>query len=74
MRVQNARKLRDTLFIIGFFIMLGSYIYVPLIYVGTIIMLSGLIPHILYNKCPHCRRQLGRNDGEFCQHCGGKLE
>ena len=73
MKVRDARNLRDILFILGFIVMLGAYIYEPLLTVGAVVMLSGLIPHFLYNKCPHCGKQLGRSDGKFCQHCGKKL-
>ncbi len=35
---------------------------------------SCLVPHFLYNKCPHCGKQLGRNEADYCQFCGEKLE
>lgn len=74
MTVKKARKLRDGLMIIGFITMLTAYLYEPMFIVGCVIAFSGLIPHFLYNKCPHCKKQLGRNDGAFCQYCGGRIE
>ncbi len=40
--------------------MLLAYVYEPLIIVGALVTFSCLIPHFLYNKCPHCGKQLGR--------------
>lgn len=78
MKVKEAQKLRDTLFIVGIVIMLCAAIYEPLFelltVIGAVIAFSGLIPHFLYNKCPSCGKQLGRNDGKYCQHCGKALD
>ena len=73
MTIKKARKLRDTLLICGIIVMLLAYIYDPLLIVGAIIAFSALIPHFLFNKCPHCGKQLGRNEGDFCQFCGKSL-
>ena len=54
--------------------MLGAYIYEPLFQPGMVVAFSCLIPHFLWNKCPHCGKQLGRNEAEFCQFCGGKID
>jgi hypothetical protein len=74
MNVRKAQRLRDMLLLIGFFMMLGSYIYEPLFVPGMAVALSCLVPHFLWNKCPHCGRQLGRNEAEFCQFCGEKID
>jgi len=74
MKVKDARKLVFTLLIVGFIISLGAYYYEPLLIVGIVIMTSSLIPHFLYNKCPHCGKNLGRNEGHYCQFCGQKFE
>lgn len=74
MNVRKAQKLRDMLLLIGFVVMLGAYLYEPLIYVGMVVAFSCLIPDFLYNKCPHCGKRLGRNEAEYCQHCGGKID
>ena len=74
MNVRKAQRLRDMLLLIGFFMMLGSYIYESLFVPGMIVALSCLVPHFLWNRCPHCRKQLGRNEAEFCQFCGEKID
>ena len=75
MNVKNARKLTTTLLIVGFALsLLGGYTYEPLFIAGIIVMVSSLIPHFLYNKCPHCGKNLGRNAGRFCQFCGKEYE
>ena len=74
MTVRKARKIRNGLLIAGFITMLLAYVYEPLIYVGGVIAFSCLIPHFLYNKCPHCGKQLGRNEGDFCHHCGERID
>ena len=74
MPVKKARKLRNALLIAGFFIMLLGYLWVPVGIFGVVVTFSSLVPHFLYNKCPHCGRQLGRNEGDFCQFCGKPLD
>jgi rRNA maturation endonuclease Nob1 len=44
-----------------------------LFFVALAVTFSALIPHFLYNKCPRCKKQLGRNEGDFCQFCGQKI-
>lgn len=74
MKARQAQKLRDALFIIGILMMLCAGIFEPLTIIGAVIAFSGFIPHFLYNKCPCCGKQLGRNDGGYCQHCGKALD
>lgn len=74
MNVRKAQKLRNALLLIGIVIMLAAYIYEPLMIVGIIVAFSCLIPHFLYNKCPRCGKHLGRNEGNYCQHCGKSLD
>lgn len=74
MNRKKARNLRDTLLITGVVMMLGSCLCEPLFICGLIVLLSCMIPDFLFNKCPHCGRHLGKNAGNYCQHCGEKLE
>ena len=75
MKVKDAQKLRDILMIVGLVIMLAASLFgMVCSIIGAIVAFSGLIPHFLYNKCPHCDRQLGRNDGDYCHHCGGRID
>ncbi|MGI6689673.1 MAG: DUF7575 domain-containing protein [Christensenellales bacterium] len=54
--------------------MLLAYFYEPLFYIGIVITFSCLIPHFLYNKCPHCGKQLRGNEANFCQYCGKRID
>ena len=74
MDVRKAQRLRDMLILIGLCMILGSYVFEPLMIPGAVVAFSCLIPHFLWNKCPHCGRQLGRNEAEFCQFCGGRID
>ena len=74
MKAKDAQKLRNMILAIGFILMVGAYIFKPLLIIGAIVAVSCMIPDYLYNKCPHCGKRLGRNEGRFCQHCGGKTE
>lgn len=59
----------------GYYLYYTSHCVIePLGVVGMIVMLSCLIPHFMYNKCPYCGKQLGRNEGDFCQFCGKSLK
>ena len=74
MNVRKAQKLRNMLLLIGGAMMLGSYIYEPLLISGGVVAFSCLIPHFLFNKCPHCGKQLGNNEAGHCQHCGEPID
>ena len=74
MKVRTAQFLRTMLLGIGFVMALASYIYEPLFISGVVVMFSCLIPDILFNKCPHCGKNLGRNSGDYCQFCGKPID
>lgn len=74
MSVKKGRKLRDLLLILGTVVMLLGSLHEAFFTVGAVIAFSSLLPHFLFNKCLHCGKQLGRNEGEFCQFCGKPLE
>ena len=42
---------------------------------GLILLISGILWHILFMKCPHCGRHLNPRAGlsNFCPDCGEKL-
>lgn len=74
MTVKRARKLRDTLLAAGTVIMLLGCLYQPLLIIGVIVAFSCLIPHFLFNKCPHCGRRFGSHGGTFCPFCGKRID
>lgn len=74
MKVSTARNLKDILLLVGIILMFCREIYAPFLIVGGIITLFGFIVHFRYNKCPYCKRQLGRADGDYCQYCGHALD
>ena len=74
MNVRRAQKLRNRLLLIGIIMMLCSSIYEPLLINGIVVACTCLIPHFLFNKCPHCGKQLGNNEAKCCQHCGKDLD
>ena len=44
-----------------------------LIFIGLGIMVSSIIYHLIFYRCPHCGKYLYRNNGDFCQYCGKNL-
>ena len=74
MNARKAQKLRNYLFVIGIVLMLFSSASDVIFATGAVVTVSGVIPDILYNRCPRCKKLLGRNEADFCQHCGGKID
>ncbi len=54
-------------------LLLGVWLEIFLL-IGSVVMISGIIPDILYNKCPHCGKHLGRNEADYCQFCGKPID
>lgn len=49
----------------------GSLIdYGEMLIAGCVLMILGLIFHLIFLRCPHCGRHLGRDHGPYCQYCG----
>lgn len=42
-------------------------------FTGLLLMFSSIIHHVIFYRCPHCGTFLDRNTGEFCSHCGKKV-
>ena len=74
MKVRTAQLLTKIILTVGALMALASYIYEPLFISGVVVMFSCLIPDILFNKCPHCGKRLGRNSGDYCQFCGKPID
>lgn len=41
--------------------------------IGLVVMTAALVFNIVYYRCPYCGKHLGRDGGDFCQHCGKKF-
>lgn len=35
---------------------------------------AGVVLSLHWMRCPHCGRWLERNDGEYCRHCGKRID
>ena len=77
MKPEQAQRLRDILLTIGALAMLSSYLLGDVLFwAGLVIALSSLIPHFLYNKCPHCGHQLRpwTYRDPYCPFCGKRVD
>lgn len=74
MTPRKAQHLSAMLLVIGMLTMLCAYVWEPLFFVGAVIAVSSLIPHFLFNRCPHCGKLLGKSLGKYCQFCGKDIE
>ena len=57
--------------------MFSSYLFGDmLLWVGMVIAFSSLIPHFLFNKCPHCGHQLRpwTQRNPYCPFCGKRVD
>ena len=74
MDYRNARTVMFALFALGFLVgVVGQN--EPCIAIGTLIIFSGLMVLLIYHRCPHCGRYLGREGGlTYCPYCGKALD
>ena len=73
-KAKTAQKVSAVLVLLGVAIMLCSVANETLFVVGAVVASTCFIPHFLFNRCPHCRKLLGTNGAEHCQHCGKPIE
>ena len=53
---------------------LGAWLQsVPVLYAGLGSYILVVLVWFWLNRCPHCRRHLGRHTGLYCPYCGEKL-
>ena len=77
MKPQPAQRLRDILLQLGTLVMFSSYLFGDmLLWVGMVIAFSSLLPHSLFNKCPHCGHQLRpwTQRNPYCPFCGKRVD
>ena len=46
---------------------------IPILYAALICYILVVFVWFALNRCPHCRRHLGRHTGLYCPYCGEKL-
>ena len=71
------RKITLTVGVGGLIIvMLGEYLYPDSIMkqIGIGLIFLAVLIHIIFYRCPHCRRFLSRNTGRFCPYCGEDMD
>ena len=74
MDYRNARTVMFALFAFGFLVgAVGQN--EQCIAIGTLIIFSGLAVLLIYYRCPHCGRHLGREGSlTYCPYCGKALD
>ena len=76
MDYRKAKKLETPLLLSGALLSgVGTSVSVPLVILGIAIMLFAIVIEVLYYRCPHCGRPLGRigDNVAYCPHCGKVL-
>lgn len=56
---------------------LGFLFWIGFAWAGLLLLVSIpvlIILSFLFNRCPHCRRFLGRSGGPHCRYCGKDME
>lgn len=74
MTPKKAIKLVWFLCIIGGILMLFGTVSMVFFWIGTVMIFSSVVPHLLYYRCPHCGKHLGRSYGVYCPNCGKRIE
>ena len=77
MNYRRVQKLQTPLLLSGALLSgVGTSVSIPLVILGIAIMLFAIVIGVLYYRCPHCGRPLGRigDSVAYCPHCGKALD
>lgn len=77
MNYRRVQKLQTPLLLSGALLSgVGTNVSIPLVILGIAIMLFAIVIGVLYYRCPHCGRPLGRigDSVAYCPHCGKALD
>ena len=77
MDYRRVQKLQTPLLLTGALLSgVGTSVSVPLVILGIAIMLFAIVIGVLYYRCPHCGRPLGRigDSVAYCPYCGKALD
>ena len=74
MDYRRVQKLQTPLLLTGALLSgVGTSVSVPLVILGIAIMLFAIVIGVLYYRCPHCGRPLGRiGEGGAYAECAGR--
>lgn len=73
MNYKKARKVALILAVLAFIAILFSFFHKAFEILSALLLFSSFVVDVGYYKCPHCNKNLHRNNGDYCQHCGKKL-
>jgi len=59
--------------ILAYLMVKRTALCVALLVLGLILAVAVAIINIIFWRCPYCGKNLGRDTGKFCQHCGKEL-
>lgn len=70
--LKTVRSISVAALLVGGFIGLyGSLIdFAEMCIAGCVILILGVLFFLIFFRCPHCGRHLGRDHGPYCQYCG----
>ena len=77
LKPKKVRKIRNGLGIAGAVIAwLGALTEGPtaVMILGVLLLLASTAFHLIFYRCPYCGAHLDRSTGEYCPHCGRKME
>lgn len=47
---------------------------VPFLILMTVLTVALMVVLVVFWRCPHCGKQLGRDVPKYCPHCGKRLD
>lgn len=53
---------------------IGLAVYGEIPAIALLGVIPGFLLHLCWMRCPHCGSWLERNDGEYCQNCGKRID
>ena len=62
------------LMILGFLMLLASPVFLWFLAAAAVCVIGGAIFSAKQVCCPRCGKWLGREIGEYCTHCGTKID
>lgn len=76
LKPQQVKKLTEGAAILAVVLVLFGY-WLDLIFLavpGLLLMIAAVVLNTVLYRCPACGKHLGRDGGDFCRHCGARLD